>query len=88
MDSLLGRRYYPKDTSFAGIYKDKVLHTLSFDIFGSYLPTMPEEFTLTSEPFVDSVTSINKKELVLPFIKAESYGIVYRLLWNPAWLKL
>ena len=88
MNSLLGKTYIPKDTSFAGIYKDEELCTLSFDIFGPYLPTLPKEFILISEPFVDSVTSINNKELVFPFIKAESYGIVYRLLWNPAWLKL
>lgn len=72
VNSLIGRKYYPKDNSYIS------------DSNGDYHPLVGKECTVASIPFKDVVTPCGKK-IIRPFILVEYNGEIYRTLfgeWN------
>ena len=98
MSEIVGKSYYPEDNSWVGVYNNEgeLVEGGSLcgtdyskpieSIFGTQYRLRSCKCKIVQFPFIEKVNLFgNEKEKI--FVKVEHLGLIYRVLWNPIWLR-
>ena len=93
--TIIGNYYYPQDNSWVGIYDENGKFHEGGQLCGrgakiqdSPFPmyeTVSSKCEIISEPFLDEVSFLGRTSSH-PFVKVRCHNLIYRVLWNPAWM--